>query len=238
MRNLRGAAVAIGFAGLLAGCAAPEIPYDRTAAGEVKSIGIVTPSFPEEGSVILATSVGKNFGLVGALIDAGMQANRDSQFKDMLQRQGFSIQDSFVASLSEGLKRKGYDVSVIPFTREAKKDFAAHYPVAAGGKVDAYLDLVAMDYGYIAAGIGSSTPYRPHLVMKARLVSVKDSSVLMQDLILYNPVAPASKAITVAPDPAYTFADFDALVGNPGNAVQGLKTAADKSAETISQLLQ
>jgi hypothetical protein len=74
--------------------------------------------------------------------------------------------------------------------------------------------------------------------MKARLVSVKDSSVLMQDLILYNPVAPASKAITVAPDPAYTFKDFDALVGNPGNAVQGLKTAADKSAETISQLLQ
>lgn len=50
---------------VLAGCqGAPKVPYERSA-GAPKRIGIVTPSFPERPSVVLASSIGKSFGLIG-----------------------------------------------------------------------------------------------------------------------------------------------------------------------------
>ena len=222
---------------LLAGCAAPEIPYDRASSGEIKSIGIATPSFPPDPVVVLASSVGQSFGLIGALVDAGMQSNRDAQFKALLQRQNFSARDRFIESLTARLQERGYTVSLVPVKREST-DFLTHYPTGSEPPVDAYLDLVALSYGYVAAGIGSSTPYRPQFAVRTRLVSAKDSSVLMQDQVVYNPIGSPPKTVTIAPEPGHQFKDFDTLVADPGTAVIGLKTATERSAETVSALLQ
>ena len=54
----------------LGGCTVPKIPFDRSAAGHVRTIGIVTPGFPSGPSVELASSVGQSFGLIGALVGA------------------------------------------------------------------------------------------------------------------------------------------------------------------------
>jgi hypothetical protein len=128
---------------------------------------------------------------------------------------------------------------MVPVTRD-KSDFLARYPSNAEPKVDAYLDLVAAGYGYVAAGVRSSTPYRPTLAVRARLVSARDSSVLMQDVVVYNPVGPAapSKAVTIAPDPAFQFVNFDALIADPDRAVLGLRAAIEQSAHGIGTLLQ
>ena len=61
---------------------------------------------------------------------------------------------------SHNLEAEGYTVSMVAFQRQGS-DFAGSYPVGSEPKVDAYLDLVVTGYGYIAAGIGNSTPYRP-----------------------------------------------------------------------------
>src|SRR5205823_11578079 len=97
------------------------------------------------------------------------------------------------------------------------------------------------NYGYVSAGIGSNTPYRPQFLVQVRLVHSKNSSVLMQETILYNPVGPAGfnakKAITIAPSAAYEFPDFDRLEANSQMAVQGLRDAAYQSADSLSNLL-
>ena len=232
MRFSRTAAALAATVLWLAGCAAPEIPFDRGSANDVRTIGIVTPSFPDDAQVVLASSVGQTFGLIGALVDAGMQANRDSQFNDALRQRHYSARDNFVENVAATLRAQGFTVALVPATR-GKSDFLARYPTDAEPKVDAYLDLVA-------AGVRSSTPYRPTLAVRARLVSARDSSVLMQDVVVYNPVGPAapSKAVTIAPDPAFQFVDFDALVADPDRAVLGLRTAVEQSAHGIGTLLQ
>jgi hypothetical protein len=69
----------------LAGCAgAPAVPYDRATAGDIKTIGVLTPSFPDHPYVILASSVGQHLGLIGALVDAGMRSSRESSFGTLL----------------------------------------------------------------------------------------------------------------------------------------------------------
>lgn len=235
MRRFRGtAALAAAFV-MLAGCASePEIPYDHAAKAQIKRIGIVTPAFPEP-SVVLLNSVGSSFGLIGALADSGLQSRRDETLKSMLQQQRFSPPDYFVERVSQNLRAAGYAVAMIPVKRDGS-DFVEKYPTDA--PVDAYLDLVAITYGYISNGTGSDTPYRPRLSLRARLVSAKDASVLMQDSVLYNPLGPASNTITIPGDPALQFKDFDALAASPVVAVKGLRVATEQSAQTISKLLQ
>jgi hypothetical protein len=238
MRLFRAAAAVVAMAIWLAGCATPGIPFDRASAGGIKTVGIVTPSFPDDAEVVLASTVGQSFGLIGGLIDAGMQANRDSKFNAALRVRNFAARDAFVAALTEKLRAEGYEVVAVPASRD-KKDFLANYPTGAEPRVDAYLDAVASGYGYVAAGIRSSTPYRPTLVVRARLVSAKNAAVLMQDVVAYNPVAPTgpSKAVTIAPDPAYQFVDFDALMSDADRAALGLKSAVEQSAQSVGALL-
>jgi hypothetical protein len=232
---------------LLAGCAQQEIPFDRST-GSVKTIGLLTPSLPTGPSVVLASSVGQSFGLVGALVDAGMQTSRESHFRNILSTQHFTMTDTFTADLTKALASKGYKVVPVQVSRE-KADFLTHYPNAAslpgangmsGGPdvVDAYLDVVVMDYGYVAAGIGSGSPYRPETQMKIKLVRAKDGTVLMQDNIAYNPVNKQDRWVTLSADPKHAFQNFDALEANPQLAVEGLSTAIAQSTGAVGTLLQ
>lgn len=234
MRRLKTVAAMAAASWLLVACAAaPEIPYDKTVAAQVKTIAIITPRFPDGPNVILASTIGRSFGLIGDLIDAAMQANRESQFKSLLERQNFSMADEFLKQLGDDLQAEGYTVVTVPVARD-KADFLAQYPAA---QADAYLDLVAIGYGYVAAGIKSSLPYRPILAVRARLVKSQDSSVLMQDAVVYNPIGPFDHWVTIAPDKSQQFPDFDALIADPVHAVSGLETAADQTARTIGKLL-
>jgi len=238
-KHMRGVAALAVAAMLLAGCAKlQEIPYDHASAGQIHSIGILTPRAPEHPSVILASTVGQSFGLVGALIDAGLQSSRESNFTAMLQQQSFSEQDCFVASLTEALQAQGYTVSMVPVVRDPKGGFLVKYPIGPDPQADAYLDLVIGFYGYIAAGVVGDTPYRPHFAVAVRLVNARDGSVLMQDAVFYNPIRNPSNAVTIAPDPALRYGTFDALMADPPGAITGLRLATEQSAQTVGKLLQ
>lgn len=237
----------LSFAGLVALCltlcacqSLPEVPYDRQTAGNIKTIAIVTPYHPNDAQVVLATTVGQSFGLVGALIDAGMQASRDSDFEKIVHAANFSATDEFMARLSKGLEANGFTLTQAAVARP-KMDFLKTYPPGTGA--DAYLDVVIGGYGYVAAGIGDSTPYRPYFGMQVRLVRATDSAILMQDTIIYNAYniqgnSQGAHAVTISPDPQYLFADFSALKAHPDQAVRGLQEAADKPADAVAGLLR
>jgi len=221
----------------LAGCAGqPEVPYDHSANTNVKTIAVLTPSYPSGPGVVLASSVGQSFGLIGALVDAGMQSNRESKFSDLLVQQKFSLPDTYMQDIGESLKAQGYTVVEQPVTR-AKADFLEQYPAAADAKGEVYLDTVVTGYGYIAAGVQKSVPYRPSISIRCKLVRASDGAVLMQDSIIYNPIGPAKNMVTIAPDPEYAFRDFDSLVADPSRATQGLQVAVQKATQNVAALL-
>jgi hypothetical protein len=223
---------------VLAGCATtPQIPYDRMTAGNIKTIGIVTPKFPNRASVVLATTVGQSFGLVGALVDAGLQEGRDSSFEKMTGAQNFVAQDAFMRRLTDTLQEQGYTISNVDTMRPNRDKFLDKYPM---DPVDAYLDLVVITYGYIAAGVGNNTPYRPRFSLQVRLVRAGDSSVLMQDTVLYNPYTPgtAPDAVTISPNPAYEYQTFSELESSSEMAIEGLKDAVHQTAAAVANLLR
>jgi hypothetical protein len=212
----------------------PQVPYDRAAAGNVKTIAVITPGTPDRPHVVLASTVGQSFGLIGALIDAGMQDSRESKFQAVVAQRNFKGQDAMIKQLDAALVADGYTPVDTTVTR-AGQGFAKDYQQAPGS-TDAYIDVV-MNYGYYAAGL--STPYRPFVFVDVKLVRTSDKALLMQKSIFYNPLNNApSQTVTLAPDPAYEFADFDALMADPDRAVKGLDNAVTQVAATMGTLLK
>jgi hypothetical protein len=238
-RLIRGAAAAALLA--LAGCAGQaEIPYDKSAEGGIKTVGVLTVDMQEEPSARLASDVGQSFGLIGALVDAGMQSQRDSTLAGIMKSAGFSPRDAFQAALISSLQAHGYAAQIVPVTRPGS-GYLKQYPPAGESKVDAYLDITVFDYGFLAAGIGSSTPYRPFIYLHCKLVRASDGAVLMQDGVLYDPIDrvinPREKDVTVSPDPAYVFENSSTMWNTPKKVVAGEDAAFHQTADALAGLL-
>lgn len=226
---------------LLVGCASkPAIPFDRSSSNSVKTIGLLTPDLPGEPRAVLASSVGESFGLIGLLIDAGMESNRDGSLSDIMRSQQFVADKTFTDRLVTSLKSRGYEVELIPVSRAERGKFLTTYPTGSN-KVDAYLDVIAVNYGYVAAGISGNTPYRPFFYTQCKLVRASDNSILMEDAVNYNPIETAGRDnehVTISPDTTYTFKTFSDLEADPTKAVKGLDIAFAQTTDAIGQLLR
>jgi hypothetical protein len=224
-------------AGLAACAGAPEIPFDHASNAGIKNIAVIEPAMSPTPTILLASDIGQSFGLIGGLIDLSMQSNRDTKFAALLSAQGVKPDAVFLQDVHAALAAHGYNVVDTAQARSGN-DLLKVYPKVGQPGVDAYLDLAVFNYGYVAAGIGDSTPYRPFLTARCRLVRASDGAVLMEDTIAYNPIGPVEKAVTLSPDPNFSFKDFDTLTADPGVAVKGLNTALTASANSIGTLVQ
>ena len=222
----------------LGACATPYVatPYDRADAN-VRSIAIMDDAAGDEAIAYEIASVGSNFGLIGALVDAGIQAERRQAVNRALESADFDGEDALERRLIQRLGGEGYRVAVRDGSTRAKRAFMVSYP-SAEGATDAYLDVIVEHYGYLSAG--AFQPFRPSASVKVRLVSAADpTKILMDNWIVYNVVAgSATGAITLAPNPQYEFQNREQLLADPERMAAGIEDALNQVAETAVQLLR
>jgi hypothetical protein len=220
----------------LGACATPYVatPYDRASAA-VASVGVLDDSVPEKASAYEVASVGSNFGLIGALVDAGIQLERQNAVNDALRTASFDAEAELEAKLADALRAQGYSVSVMTTGERPKRDFLPSYPGAAAG-TDAYLDVAVMNYGYMSSGAGQ--PFRPMVAAKVRLIRASDSSTLMENQIVYNPLNTVAGIITLPPNPQYVFNNRSDLLADPARLAAGIQDALTQVAATAAQLLR
>jgi hypothetical protein len=216
-------------------CASPYVatPYDRAAAS-VQEIALVDDSLAPRVMAYEVASTGSNFGLIGALVDAGIQASRQDAVNDALAGIGFDPETRLERRISDALEGQGYRVALLEGERE-KRDFRESYPGAPEG-TDAYLDVAVTQYGYMSAGAGQ--PFRPTVYAKVRLIRASDNAELMENMILYNPIMPTQGVITLSPNPAYVFRNREELLADPARLAAGIETALDEVADTAARLLR
>ncbi|MDB5459295.1 MAG: hypothetical protein JWO72_1036 [Caulobacteraceae bacterium] len=221
----------------LSACATPYVgkPYDHASNG-VHSIGLASDAVPKKPIAYEAASVGSNFGLIGALVDAGIQANRADEVNKALVGDGFNAESKLQGRIITALGSQGYTVKPLDTGDRAKREFVTAYP-STPEPVDAYLDVVVIDYGYLSAG--AFKPFRPTLTAKVRLVSAKDTSkTLMENTIAYNDIAPTRGVITLTPNPTYAFKNRTDMLSDPKRLEAGLEDALYQVADTVAQLLR
>src|SRR6185312_11086380 len=162
-------AAAAAFLCLCLGACASEYvgtPFDHASNNSVKSIGMASDAVPDKAMAYEVASVGSNFGLVGALVDAGIQSDRTTAVNEALAHDGFNAERELQSRMIAALAVQGYTVKAVDTGSRAKREFLAAYPKAPE-PVDAYLDVVVQQYGYLSAG--AFKPFRPTLVAKVRL---------------------------------------------------------------------
>ena len=219
----------------LGACASPYIatPYDRGAAN-VSTIAVVDDALEPNAMAYEVASTGANFGLIGALIDVGIQEERKDAVNAALASQQFDAEALMEARLVAAVSGHGYTVSQLTGPR-ATRDFLVTYPTA-DGDTEAYLDMVVTQYGYMSSGAGQ--PFRPTVYAKVRLTRASDRAVLMENMILYNPIAPTEGVITLSPNPVYAFMHRDGLLEDPVRLAAGLEDALNQVADAAAQLLR
>jgi hypothetical protein len=219
----------------LGACASPYVatPYDR-AAHNVHSITMMDDALPEKAIAYEVASVGSNFGLIGALVDAGIQASRQDAVNDALISINFDAEERLERRMAAALSTQGYNIAPLTGAARGKRDLLETYPDASG--VDAYLDVSVSHYGYISSGAGQ--PFRPSVGAEVRLVKASDRSTLMENIIVYNPLTPAEGVVTLAPNPQYAFSNRAELLENPQRLAAGIEDALNQVADTAAHLLQ
>lgn len=220
----------------LGACASPYVatPYDRASAS-VTRISVMDDSVPAEPIAYEVASAGSNFGLIGALVDAGIQASRQDAVKDALEGIGFDAETMLERRIEAAVEAHGYQVEVLPGAERARREFMAAYPT--GAETDAFLDVAVVHYGYLSAG--AFQPFRPSVEARVRLIDAQDPTrVLMENIIVYNTMYPQAGVIVLTPNPAYAFQNREEMLADPQRLAAGIEDAFNQVADTAARLLQ
>lgn len=236
MKQLIGLSL-LGLALLFTGCAAPQHrPLNPVERAQVRRIGLLTPTVPDDVAVRMVVHPGQSLGVLGMLVAAGDMHDKTADFTRALRTRGFRSGAGFESQLHAGLLAAGYQVSVIPAPRTAQGEgWREQYP-RDDGTVDAYLDIWSDLIGYTA--VGATTPYRPTVHLNVRLVRAHDHRVLYQDRIAYNAYGDGGGAITLTAVRGYEFLAYAELMADPARAAEGLNLAMRATGDALARQLR
>lgn len=229
---------------LLAGCATqPQRAYDRASAAGLKTIQVL-PMRHAKIDLIIVNNPGYSFGLIGLAIAEANRAPKAAWLAAQVESAGFDPLAAFKAAFDAAMQEQGYALSwsVPPMeavSSRTSRTMLGTRKTYATSNADAQFDINFGFIGYASAGSSDKAPYRPTVVMSAKLLSADGKRVLFEDQIIYNPVFPGNpNAITLNADDRYRYPDFDDLKTAGPVAVEGLAPAFTAVANELAKQLR
>jgi hypothetical protein len=229
------------FCVVLGACASfKSQPYNKGANSNLKRISVL-PMQEANVRLFVFNATGNNFGLIGILIT---EANRNGK-EDWLQAQSkgasFSQYETLKTVLSANMAEKGYELvwsDPLSAPKAGKRDrFGLRTSYAPVANVDAQLDLGLSFVGYAAAGSSKNQPYRPTVLLGARLLDAKGKKVLYQDQFQYHNVNGVGNSVIIEPNAKYTYPNFSDMEKDQSNVIPGLQEAVEKTAAELAKQL-
>lgn len=231
---------------LLGGCvtAPKHLAFNHDEAAAAKRIVVLTMRHSDI-DLLIVNNPGYSFGLIGLAIAEANRAPKSHWLRDEVATAHFDHVAEFRDALTTAMVARGYDLRWSDPAQQpddakdvAREQFGlrkAYTPIA---DADAQLDVDFGFVGYAAAGSGDGAPYRPTVVVSARLVGADGKRVLFEDYIVYNSVFPfLDKPITIEPDEHYRYPEFNALHDAGPEVVTGLRIAFRAAADELAKQL-
>lgn len=226
-------------------------PYDRTSAG-VSNIVVVSDAFPDQPQINKLATTGGNMTAAAAAqmplaglfmaavaggIEAGIAADQTKRMRTALESQGFDAEAIFDSTLEAALTESGYQHRAMDFARNEQRELIDFVPNPNAETGMAVLDVSAAGYGYQLVGDG--TTWRPFVSAVVRMSDPRDPKrVLLENRVVYNPVATPDVIVNLPADEVYSFEKMDALEADPAKAAEGLRRAIEATATAVAQLLK
>lgn len=219
---------------LFSGCAsAPSIDADRAAVTRIKRIAVLAISEPTNVQVANIGGAAMGFGLVGGLIQGGVNASHSKQFVELLKTRKHSFAQPLEESLSQVLHDEGYEVTVVrdqkpTLSADGKSDDYSGVHVDA----DAILAVWFGVTGYMSAP--NSLHYEPWVLIKARLLDAATKKDVYYKTFTVGYRMKIENVVSLPADPKYRYSSFDDLMARADDAAAGLKNCDDTVASRIA----
>jgi hypothetical protein len=229
---------------LLGGCvtAPKHLAYNHDEAGANKRIVVLTMRHSDI-NLMIVNNPGYSFGLIGLAVAEANRAPKLHWLQDQVRHDQFDHVAEFREAFSAAMAERGYELrwsDPVQQPEDAKdvprEGFGLRKAYVARTDADAQLDVDFGFVGYAAAGSGDSAPYRPTVVISARMVDAAGKRVLFEDFIVYNSVFPfLDKPITIEPDEHYRYPEFNALHDAGPEVTKGLQIAFRAAAAELAK---
>ncbi len=218
--------------------------FNAQASGAPRTVQVL-PMRYSQIDLLIVNNPGYSFGLIGVAIAEGNRKPKAKWLRSQVRERDFDHLQVFRDALDQALGERGYAVRFSDPMAEAKDATTKRTPWGfrkryepASAPVDALLDVNFGFIGYAAAGSGDGSPYRPTVLLTARLLSADGKRVLFEDQIMYNPVfSGIDEAITLNADERYRYPDFDDLEAAGPVVVDGLDLAFRAVAAELARQL-
>ena len=237
---------------LCSGCetAYPTNPVGltRESAASIKTIGVVRPTNPEStyflhpkawGTIGRVGQASLALGLVGALfVGPFIAAEQNWEAKEFEQKVGTpnrNLNEWMGKALEEELSRDGYIVKLINPPARKPDQYVMNYSALAEG-LDAILDVKNRQVRILERA--KSGCIRPVDCRTGPTRLEDGKTTFYRDCSIYGSEMPFIDAFSIPADRKFFFRDFEAVVGDPERAVQGLQAAVTAIASRVGQQLK
>ena len=195
---------------------------------------IIDDTLPDRAIAFESASTMGNFGLIGGLLNAGVQASRKDRVNDALDSVKYTPEANFEKFLIEELAASGITASVLEGPDRDKRKLLENYPTAPVG-AQAMIDVNVISYGYVNAG---NQLWRPFVSADVKMVEAGTGRKLMENRIIYNPIDAQNGVITIAPDPQYAFQNREDMITQPERLAAGIDEALRQVAASAVRLMK
>ncbi len=219
-----------------------HLSYNKDANSSVKRVAVLSMRHSDI-DLLIVNNPGYSFGLIGLAVAEANRAPKRHWLQDEVAKDHFDYVAEFKTELTQAMAARGYELRWADPAQMAdgakdiaRENFGLRKTYSPVADADAILDVDFGFVGYAAAGSSDNAPYRPTVVVSARLLGADGKHVLFEDFIVYNSVFPILKEpITIEPDGHYVYPEFNALQSAGPQAVQGLQIAFRSTADELAK---
>mgnify|MGYP007060992196 FL=1 len=206
-----------------------RVPLDR-GAPRLRTIGVVSPAVAATPAAPTNLPLLFAFGSMGRFVDAALEGERDRRLAEVLRGAEYRALDRWTTHLTLALAAAGYRPVAVPIAR-FDLAFLARYPPA---EVDAYLDTVMPEYGFVADT--PDGPFLPFAVVSMRLADPR-GRVLLQERLVANALRPFD-AVPVAGPAEPRLAGEGLFTHHADRVVDGVDAALGMMATHVAAQLR
>lgn len=208
---------------LLSGCASlPKTDLSADARGKLHSIAILDVKEPKTESVMNLGGAAAGFGLVGALIQAGVNSSHTSTYTKRVASDKVVFAPIVADGVMDRLAADGYQVVKLD-GQEAKlsEDGKSDDYSGIHTDADAIMNVWITTMGYISPP--ESALFVPWVIVRARILDTKTK----EDMYFKTYACGydiKSNSVHVESDETYRYGTFGSLEENFGQSIDGLRT--------------
>jgi hypothetical protein len=222
----------------LAGCVSvPKTAFDKSANAHVRKVAVLRIAEPRETVVMNIGGAAGAFGLVGGLVQAGINQSNTDAFKKAMSDARVTFAPDMEKALHADLRSQGYEVVELPRVGLRVDEATKQVDYSQlSTDADAILHVWVNVNGYVSSAF--SLDYQPWIAVGAEMVDAKSRKRTYYQVLSTGLGTKHESIEPIESDAKYRYGSASALLEASPVAIEGLKDTQQRMLRRVAQQLK